>query len=143
MSYFKSFGHDILANRAVRFTNTDDLVMKDIKRRILEGNRSSVKTLSLDDMDLERDDLGMEDLVEALMKDATDKSKIDCHDTLNAMDGLVLPKVITFPYSRHSSYEELCHLIGVFNPMDIYPCTVNEKIWESGMILRARSSNES
>ena len=41
-----------------------------------------------------------------------------------------LPRRITFPYSRHSSYEELCLLIDAFKPRDIYPCTVNETTWQ-------------
>ncbi|KAF2767013.1 hypothetical protein EJ03DRAFT_276957 [Teratosphaeria nubilosa] len=39
------------------------------------------------------------------------------------------PKQITFPYSRHSSYSELCDLIGAFKPLDIYPCTVDSVNW--------------
>ena len=34
-----------------------------------------------------------------------------------------------FPYSRHSSYEELCDLIRAFKPKDIHPCTVDEEAW--------------
>lgn len=34
-----------------------------------------------------------------------------------------------FPYSRHSSYEELCHLVRVLKPSDIYPCSIDEKNW--------------
>lgn len=40
-----------------------------------------------------------------------------------------LPTVIQFPYSRHSSYPELCHLLGIFRPRDIWPCTVDTKQW--------------
>ena len=43
-----------------------------------------------------------------------------------------LPRIITFPYSRHSSYEELCDLVKAFNPKDVYPCTVDEKNWHEG-----------
>lgn len=32
------------------------------------------------------------------------------------------PRTITFPYSRHSSYNELRHLVSAFRPADIYPC---------------------
>ncbi|CAK3950547.1 Hypothetical predicted protein [Lecanosticta acicola] len=42
-----------------------------------------------------------------------------------------LPKQITFPFSRHSSYSELCLLIGAFRPKDIHPCTVDEQNWHS------------
>ncbi|KAF9883805.1 hypothetical protein FE257_002789 [Aspergillus nanangensis] len=34
-----------------------------------------------------------------------------------------------FPYSRHSSYAELCQLVGAFKPRDIFPCTVDPITW--------------
>ncbi|KAK5171313.1 uncharacterized protein LTR77_004457 [Saxophila tyrrhenica] len=40
-----------------------------------------------------------------------------------------LPTQITFPYSRHASYNELCLLVDAFKPRDINPCTVDEKHW--------------
>ncbi|KAK2753278.1 DNA repair protein [Colletotrichum kahawae] len=40
-----------------------------------------------------------------------------------------LPKTITFPYSRHSSYQELCDLVQMFRPKDVWPCTVNTADW--------------
>ncbi|TLD28821.1 hypothetical protein PspLS_03744 [Pyricularia sp. CBS 133598] len=36
---------------------------------------------------------------------------------------------VRFPYSRHSSYPELCHLVERFRPMDVWPCTYNAKEW--------------
>lgn len=38
--------------------------------------------------------------------------------------------IIHFPYSRHSSYEELRHLLSVLRPKDICPCTVDLDRWE-------------
>lgn len=40
-----------------------------------------------------------------------------------------LPRKITFPYSRHSSYQELCHLVHAFRPLDVWPCTVDPTDW--------------
>uniref|UniRef100_A0A8H7TSY9 Protein artemis n=1 Tax=Bionectria ochroleuca TaxID=29856 RepID=A0A8H7TSY9_BIOOC len=40
-----------------------------------------------------------------------------------------LPRVIRFPYSRHSSYHELCLLVAAFKPRDVWPCTVNIDEW--------------
>lgn len=40
-----------------------------------------------------------------------------------------LPNRIRFPYSRHSSYRELCHLVSVLKPRDIWPCTVDPLRW--------------
>lgn len=44
-------------------------------------------------------------------------------------DGRGLPNRIRFPYSRHSSYRELCHLLQVLKPKDIWPCTVDSVRW--------------
>ncbi|KAL8392126.1 hypothetical protein RB595_002351 [Gaeumannomyces hyphopodioides] len=40
-----------------------------------------------------------------------------------------LPKTITFPYSRHYSYPELCHLVETFKPKDVWPCTAHPLEW--------------
>lgn len=44
-------------------------------------------------------------------------------------------RTIRFPYSRHSSYSELCALVDAFKPKDVIPCTVDEEKWHptSGM----------
>jgi len=38
-------------------------------------------------------------------------------------------RTIRFPYSRHSSYSELCELVAAFQPKDVFPCTVGEGRW--------------
>lgn len=43
----------------------------------------------------------------------------------------------TFPYSRHSSYAELCTLVGAFKPKDIYPCTVDTERWSEKVSMRS------
>ncbi|KAL2001680.1 hypothetical protein VTN02DRAFT_1401 [Thermoascus thermophilus] len=40
-----------------------------------------------------------------------------------------LPNVINFPYSRHSSYSELCEFVSAFRPKDIFPCTIDSENW--------------
>ncbi|KAJ3492994.1 hypothetical protein NLG97_g5016 [Lecanicillium saksenae] len=40
-----------------------------------------------------------------------------------------LPSVIRFPYARHSSYEELCHFVDTFKPLDVWPCTEDAEYW--------------
>ncbi|KAG8423367.1 hypothetical protein J3458_000268 [Metarhizium acridum] len=39
----------------------------------------------------------------------------------------ILPRVILFPFARHSPYRELCELVKVFGPKDIWPCTVDKR----------------
>ncbi|KAL8421169.1 hypothetical protein RB596_002093 [Gaeumannomyces avenae] len=49
-----------------------------------------------------------------------------------------LPKTITFPYSRHSSYSELCHLVETFKPRDVWPCTAHPAEWiKHGINIRS------
>ncbi|KAK3292678.1 beta-lactamase-like protein [Chaetomium fimeti] len=50
----------------------------------------------------------------------------------------VLPNVVTFPYSRHASYPELCHLVETFKPRDVWPCTVDVRRWLREGITIAR-----
>lgn len=46
-------------------------------------------------------------------------------------DETSLPNIIRFPYSRHSSYAELCHLVDAFRPRDVWPCTFHLEAWQS------------
>ncbi|KAI1619897.1 DNA cross-link repair 1C protein [Exophiala viscosa] len=43
---------------------------------------------------------------------------------------------IHFPYSRHSSYMELRHLVSVFRPKDICPCTVEPEVWSEEVSMQ-------
>lgn len=45
-------------------------------------------------------------------------------------------KHITFPFSRHSSYEELRFLVAAFLPKDIYPCTVDPSTWTPAVSMQ-------
>ncbi|TLS24618.1 hypothetical protein PpBr36_08598 [Pyricularia pennisetigena] len=49
-----------------------------------------------------------------------------------------LPRRVRFPYSRHSSYPELCHLVDRFRPMDVWPCTYKAKEWiQHGLSIKS------
>lgn len=49
---------------------------------------------------------------------------------------------IRFPYSRHSSYGELCYLVSELKPRDIWPCTVDTIRWiKQGMVTHRWSSD--
>ncbi|KAF2470943.1 uncharacterized protein BDR25DRAFT_334111 [Lindgomyces ingoldianus] len=45
-------------------------------------------------------------------------------------------ETIHFPYSRHSSFSELCTLVSAFKPRDIYPCTMDEDNWTPALGMR-------
>lgn len=44
---------------------------------------------------------------------------------------------ISFPYSRHSSYSELCDLVQRFQPKDICPCTVDVTSWNEDVSMKS------
>lgn len=75
------------------------------------------------------DDLPLRKLVAALSSNASKKQseKPTPHQK----------ETIRFPYSRHSSYSELCELVAAFKPRDVFPCTVDEATWTPELSMRA------
>jgi DNA cross-link repair 1C protein len=83
----------------------------------------------------ENDEIKLSNAVQAIAK----KTKlIHQKPSSDATDGEeALPTLITFPYSRHSSYQELCHLLDVLKPNDVWPCTVDVWDWiDRGLFYR-------
>lgn len=83
----------------------------------------------------EDDEMPLEDLMKSILGTITQKQSDDAEKRkeLESEYGC-LPKTITFPYSRHSSYPELVDLVRVFRPKDVYPCTVDEFSWHEGTL---------
>lgn len=65
------------------------------------------------------DDLSLHTLVSVLSTHATNTENVEERKN----------ETLGFPYSRHSSYSELCNLVEAFRPKDVYPCTVDEAHW--------------
>ena len=103
------------------------------------GLRSTKQAISLDDMGFERDEdaLSLTKFTKVLTEIVTEKRRRSQSKGLDGKDNVQeLPEIITFPYSRHSSYPELCDLVKVFKPKDIYPCTVDEDYWHKGLFIQ-------
>ncbi|KAI9744485.1 MAG: hypothetical protein M1818_002014 [Claussenomyces sp. TS43310] len=108
--------------------NSNDIYFVEVMDLLRTGLRSSQKILSLDNVMVEADEnLTLQQLAQYLNQKVAYDNGHQVPACLNSDPSL--PKVITFPYSRHSSYEELCKLLGLFRPRDIYPCTVDEGRW--------------
>lgn len=77
------------------------------------------------------EDLPLEKLVSLLAKRVTKLKSAGfaarTNSAVQTQNGL--PKQITFPYSRHASYGELCILVEALMPRNIYPCTVDKSNW--------------
>jgi hypothetical protein len=87
------------------------------------------------------DDLPIKDLIPILVKgavrDLASAPPVSKHDEGLPFQEGALPKTIKFPYSRHSSYAELCELVQAFHPRDIYPCTVDAANWTPELSMRS------
>jgi len=74
-----------------------------------------------------QDGLSLPTLISALSTTATKSATT--HRSQN--------RTIRFPYSRHSSYSELCELVAAFRPQDVFPCTVNEAAWTPDLSMQS------
>lgn len=103
----------------------------DLKDRFLAGVKALGRSLPFENMTefFEDGRLCLTKLVKAIEKAVSEKQNV--YGSAEVEDG-ALAKQITFPYSRHSSYPELCDLVRAFKPKDVYLCTVNEEKWNDG-----------
>ncbi|KAJ4375656.1 swr1 complex component [Didymella sp. IMI 355093] len=76
-----------------------------------------------------QDDLSLQRFVAALSSNVSRKQRDKAEPNRN--------KAIRFPYSRHSSYSELCELISALRPRDVFPCTVDEATWTPELSIEA------
>jgi DNA cross-link repair 1C protein len=111
--------------------------MEDVRYKLLAVLRSTKMTISLDDLgllglDRDQNEMSITHFAELVSRSAVKKRNTTLTEGReNKAKGL--PKVITFPYSRHSSFPELCALVSAFKPKDVYPCTVDEGEWHEGI----------
>ncbi|KAL2007826.1 hypothetical protein VTN00DRAFT_7808 [Thermoascus crustaceus] len=106
------------------------------REALISAFKSKKKTLSLNDYGLKEDsDISLKKLVTVLShgqsRNNMEDSSFTQRVTSNGQDKCrcPLPNVINFPYSRHSSYAELCEFVSAFKPKEIFPCTIDSGSW--------------
>ncbi|KAJ6005358.1 DNA repair metallo-beta-lactamase [Penicillium sp. IBT 35674x] len=100
-------------------------VLSQTRDALSKAFRSSKKALSLDQYGVQEDEISLEQLVTKLSRGNEQVTKPN------------LPNTIRFPYSRHSSYSELCALVAAFRPKDIHPCTVDPSTWSENVSIQS------
>ncbi|ETN45341.1 uncharacterized protein HMPREF1541_09172 [Cyphellophora europaea CBS 101466] len=126
---------------------TDEL--QEAIRRELAGNESALKqvaeifesakisgssTISLDGLGLDNGtELSLKDFVKLVSQHGDWRGKKNADDSVANKR----QRIIHFPYSRHSSYEELRHLISALQPKDLCPCTVDLASWSEEVSMKA------
>lgn len=105
-------------------------VLKLLQYALATGSASVDFGLQLQkESQVSEDDLSLQKFVAALSANASKKQQDKTEPHRN--------KTIRFPYSRHSSYSELCELIAAFKPRDVFPCTVDEATWTPELSMKA------
>ncbi|KAH6711742.1 hypothetical protein BKA61DRAFT_522678 [Leptodontidium sp. MPI-SDFR-AT-0119] len=112
------------------FTDASDLIKQDVRQLLFNVLRTPGRVLSLAQfgLDEENGNVSLTQLAAAVIRAVTERRDY----LITSQDGgksQALPRIITFPYSRHSSYEELCDLLKIFKPKDVWPCTEDPYRW--------------
>lgn len=123
----------------------DPHALEQVRKTLAQAFWSKSRTLSLDSYGIKDvHDMPLERLVNILSRGSTGGSQWEFRD---ARSSDPLPKIIVriisqqldheliqniqhFPYSRHSSYAELCELVAAFRPKEVFPCTVDPVTWD-------------
>ncbi|KAJ6000525.1 DNA repair metallo-beta-lactamase [Penicillium waksmanii] len=109
----------------------DKDVLSQMQKAISKAFESRNKVLSLDLYGVkEEDEIPLERLVTKLGQSLSGEESLGSQST-----EINLPSSIRFPYSRHSSYSELCELVAAFRPKDIHPCTVEKSSWSDNVSI--------
>lgn len=88
------------------------------------------RNLSLDvEINPENSSAALEEVIGAIVKKSSAGGALASVELSKRPGGHQLPRTITFPYSRHSSYPELRDFVNAWKPKDVWPCTFDEEQW--------------
>ncbi|RAL00434.1 putative DNA repair protein [Aspergillus ibericus CBS 121593] len=120
----------------------DTKALSQIRQALVDAFRSKTRVLSLDSYGMkDAHDMSLENLVSILSRGRPNEEdwsgNANQHTHLRDGQGNPLPRIIHFPYSRHSSYTELCDLVSAFKPKDVHPCTVDPINWDEEVSIQS------
>jgi DNA cross-link repair 1C protein len=109
---------------SLRDANMLEKALAALQKMSSAGNsRASLEGL---DIDLDSDaDVTLKDFIKLI----SHSRKLSQKEQRLTIPDTKLTTAVHFPYSRHSSYNELRELVSAFKPKDICPCTVDLDTW--------------
>ncbi|KAI9040421.1 putative DNA repair protein [Aspergillus affinis] len=115
----------------------DPRSLSQTRKALFDAFRSKTKVLSLDSYGLTNDhEISLDKLIRLLSRGHS-REKLWLDVIQHSSEKEPNPKTIHFPYSRHSSYTELCELVAAFKPKDIVPCTVDPLTWTEDVSMQS------
>ncbi|PWY95587.1 DNA repair protein [Aspergillus sclerotioniger CBS 115572] len=119
----------------------DIQALSQTRQALVDAFRSKTNVLSLDTYGMkDAHEMSLESFISILSRGRPDgedwSGNVNHHTHLQDKQGNPLPRIINFPYSRHSSYDELCDLVSAFKPKDVHPCTVDPMNWDEGVSIQ-------
>ncbi|KAL4989522.1 hypothetical protein BDW68DRAFT_186362 [Aspergillus falconensis] len=121
----------------------DPQALSNAKEALSAAFRTKTKVLSLGSYGMkDAHEMPLEELVNILSRGCLGEECMLSEDLPTSVEildrsGKPLPRTIRFPYSRHSSYAELCELVNAFKPRDIHPCTVEPLDWDEDVSMES------
>ncbi|KAL4907307.1 hypothetical protein BDW74DRAFT_176085 [Aspergillus multicolor] len=119
----------------------DPQALSKAKEALVAAFNSKTRVLSLDSYGMkDAHQMPLGELVNVLSRGRLGEEAFSSENGITSNDimdkyGKPLSRTIRFPYSRHSSYDELCELIKAFRPRDIHPCTVDPLDWDEDISM--------
>ncbi|KAJ5712935.1 uncharacterized protein N7483_010116 [Penicillium malachiteum] len=107
----------------------DPEALAQTRTALAEAFKSRKKTLSLRQYGVQDEQIPLQNLVTKISQGHSEAKE----ETVKSG----LPNSIRFPYSRHSSYSELCELVATLRPKDIHPCTVDPSSWSEAISIQS------
>ncbi|PYI05025.1 DNA repair protein [Aspergillus sclerotiicarbonarius CBS 121057] len=119
----------------------DTQALSQTRQALIDAFRSRTKVLSLDSYGMkDAHDMSLENFVSILSRGRPEgedwSGTVNQHTHLRDGQDNPLPRIIHFPYSRHSSYTELCDLVSAFKPKNVHPCTVDPINWDEEVSIQ-------
>ena len=114
----------------------EDSAVKNLLDSIDAAQKLGSTTLSLDGLGFDAEaETSLKEFISVLAghDDPIKTKREKC--SAKVMESPTADRVIHFPYSRHSSLSELRHLVSVFRPKDICPCTVELASWSEDVSM--------
>ena len=107
-----------------------------LQAAIVTAQRLGNSSISLEGLGLDLEpEISLKDFVSLISGHPKLSESVSNKSLMKEVVTVSKDRIVHFPYSRHSSYEELRHLVSAFRPKDVCACTVELESWTDEMSM--------